>query len=555
MISWISNLIQKRSKTIFSILLFIVIIAFVFTIGAGPGLVSNDKKSYQRDFYGIDLNSAADVQTLQNATMVARYMNGVKQYDERRFQQQMMVRQVRLYLADQLAIPNPTTEELGAYIKTLPAFQDDSRQFKKDLFDSFIASISGGSSQVNQSFVTQVIKDDYRLNQLDELMAGPGMITKEEALATAAREKTSWSIEMATFDYDKFSPALSITDEAIAEFFESRKFQYQIPTEYTISFVEFDASVVKDAIEDPGDEALQQYFLTNRAKFAEAEKKLTPEVAEGEEAPTLSPLEIYAQIKNEVYAKYVQEKRTEHAVVIANDFTAALFDQKIGYQSIEFKKLLVEYGLRLKTVPPFNENTDTQLVDIVPQELYQLSMGLDKDRYFSDVVPNRNKTGYLVAFLESKTEPRIPDLDEVHDKVVNDYREMKKTEAFSEKGVSLAAAFREKLQQGETFADLAAADKLTYEKPEPFTLYQKPESVPYQLLQSIEPLKAGEMTDMITIENTGYFVLVDDKTTPEIASDDPDFANTLRGLGGYAGMSRYQTLINEMISRKININK
>ena len=554
MISWISNLIQKRSKAIFSVLLFIIIIAFVFTIGAGPGLVSRDKTNQQNYFYGIDLNSKSDLLKLRNATTVTRYMNGIQRYDQQQFSRQMMLRQVRLYLAERLAIPNPTSEQLKEFVKTKAAFRNESGQFDQTLLKRFAETIKDGG-EIDDAFVTQVLKDDYRLEQLDSLMMGPGMVLEEEVMATALREKTSWSLEIAKLDYDTFAPALEITDEAIEEYFASRQFQYQIPAEYTISFVEFNASVVKDPIEDPGEEALQRYFLTNRAKFAEAEKALTPEQEEGEEeAVSLSPLEIYAQIKNEVYAKYVQEKRIEKAVVVANDFTVKLHSEEIKYNSIEFKKLLLEYGLKLKTLPPFTEQPETQLADIVPKELFLLSMHLDNERYYSDVVANRNNTGYLVAFLESKTSPRLPNLEEVKTQVANDYREMKKAEAFSEKGIELATNIREKLQQGEAFASVMEANDLTYEKPEPFTFYSKPESVPYQLLQSVEPLKPGEMSDMITIENTGYFVYVEDRVLPEVAQDDDSFTNTLNGLNNYAGMGRYQILLNEMISGKRNID-
>ena len=553
MISWISNLIQKRSKAIFSVLLFIVIIAFVFTIGAGPGLVSKDKTNRENNFYGIDLNSQADVQRLRNATTVTRYINGIQRYDERQFDRQAKMRQVRLYLAERLAIPQPTPEQLKDFIKTKAAFLNETGQFDQTLFKRFAETVKDGT-EIDDAFVTQVLKDDYRLEQLDRLMMGPGMVPSEEVMATARREKTTWSIEMAEFKYDTFTPAIEITDEAIEEFFASKQFQYQIPEEYTISFVEFDASVVKDPIEDPGQEALQRYFLTNRAKFAEAEKKATPVPAEGEEAVSLSPLELYELVKNEVYAKYVQDKRIEKAVVVANDFTGKLFDQKIGYGSIEFKKLLVEYGLKLKTVPPFNERPETQLADILPKELFLLSMQLDKERYYSDVVANRNKTGYLVAFLESKKAARLPELEEVKAQVVSDYREMKKAEAFSEKGIELATQMREQLQQGETFASLAEAHDLAYEKPESFSFYGKPESVPYQLLQSFEPMKPGEMSDMITIGDKGYFVFVESKAMPEVAQDDDSFKNTLNGLNNYAGMGRYQVLLNEMISGKRNID-
>jgi peptidyl-prolyl cis-trans isomerase D len=548
MISWISNLVQKRSKAIFSVLLFIIIIAFVFTIGAGPGIVSSDKTNYQRDFYGIDLNSAPDVQRLQSATMVNRYINGMRQYDENQFQQQMLVRQVRLFLANELAIPEPTVDELKSFVKSKRSFQNENGQFDPDRFQGFVASLKGGS-QINEAFVSQVLKEDYRLQELDALMSGPGLVPTEEVVATVAREKTNWSIEIAKIDYKDFNPTIEIADEAIAEYFASNQFRYEIPAQYTISFVEFNASNVKDPIEDPGEEALQNYFLTNRSKFADAEKNLTPE---GEETTTLSPLEIYEQIKNDVYATYVQEQRTRQAVVIANDFTGTLFDQNIQFQSIEFKKILLKYGLKLKSLPPFSTKPETQMIGAVPSDLYQNAMHLDSERYYSDVIPDRDDTRFLVAFLESKEDPRILQLDEVRGQVVQDYQAEQKAAKFSEHGIALAAAIREKLNAGEAFELVAESNELLYEHPEPFTLAAKPETLSFQLLQSVESLKAGEITDMITIENTGYFVLVNEKTVPEITEDDPTYVNTLQGINNYSGFSRYQALISDMISKKMN---
>lgn len=554
MISWISNLIQKRSKAIFSVLLFIIIIAFVFTIGAGPGIVSSDKTNYQRDFYGIDLNSTGDIQVLQNATMVSRYINGMRQYDENQFQQQMWTRQVRLYLANELAIPEPTEEALKSFIKSKRSFQNATGQFAPKMFQGFVASLKG-SSQINEAFVSRVIKQDYRLQQLDELMSGPGMVSTNEVVASVARGKTTWSIEIAKIEYDDFNPEIEATDEVIADFFATNQFRYEIPSEYTISFIEFDASVVKGPVEDPGEEELQRYFLTNRANFANAESRLAPEGEEAdEEAIPPSPLEIYELIKNEVFAAYAKEQRTRQSVVIANDFTGTLFDQNIQYQSIEFKKLLLEHGLKLKSLPPFSTKPETQMVGIVPAKLYLDTMRLDTERYFSDVIPNRDETGYLVAFLESKEDPRIPQLDEVKRQVVQDYNNEQKAEKFSEHGTTLAATLREKLQAGEAFNLVAESNALIYENPEPFTLTEKPETLSFQLLQSIESLDAGEITDMITIEKTGYFVLVKEKTIPRITEDDPEYLNALRGLSNYSGFSRYQALISDMISRKLDTN-
>lgn len=548
MISWISNLIQKRGKIIFSVLLFIIIIAFVFTIGAGPGIVSSDKTNYQREFYGIDLNSTADIQVLQNTTMVSRYINGMRQYDESQFQQQMLVRQVRIFLADELSIPEPTEDALKTFIKSKRSFQNETGQFEKALFQGFVTSLKGGS-QINEGFVSRTLKEDYRLEQLDRLMTGPGMISEKEVISSVAREKTTWDLEIVKTDYTDFNPTIEAAEENVAEYFGRNQFRYEIPKEYTISFVEFSAANITEAVEDPGEEELQRYFLTHRSKFENAEKAITPEV---EDAEVLSPLDVFEELKDDVFNAYATDQKTGQAVVLANDFTGTIFDNEIPYQSLEFKKLLLEYGLKLKSIPPFTINTSTQLIGLVPAALYENAMVLDDSRYFTDVIAHRDGDKFLVGFLEAQTEARIPQLDEVRTLVVRDYKSEQKTALFSEHGISLATTFREKLQSGETFIQLAEAEALAYEKPESFLLTEKPESIPFQLLQSIEELKSGELTDMITIEGTGYFVLVNEKAVPEISEEDPRYISMFEGLSNYSAVMRYQALIDDMISKKLN---
>lgn len=545
MISWIANLVQKRGKVIFSILLAIVIVAFVFTIGAGPGLVKNEKRqSLHRDFYGIDLNSSGQLQTLQSATMVSRYLDGTRQYNENQFKQQMLVRQVRLFLADELAIPEPTDAQLGDFLKTKRAFQNASGRFDKSLLQNFVSTLSD-DSYINDAFVMDVIKEDYRLEKLDELLSSPGFSFKEEALASIAREKTTWSVEVASLEYASFKPEITVDDEAIQDYFKTNELVYRIPDEYTIAFVEFDGTVVKDAMEDPGDDVLQHFFLTNRSKFAQAEKALTPE---GEETAALAPLEIYEKIRGDVYNEWAKEQKTARAVEVANEFIGDLFDNGIKFQSIEFKKILLDLGLKLKPLPPFTSKPETQLIGIVPQQLYQEAFRLDSERYFTDVVPNRDNTKYLVAFLESKSDARNPELDEVKAKVVADYTAAKKQEAFAEKGTSLKAEID--AANGD-LASVSEANGMKLESYDSFTFVEKPEALSYQLLQAIEPLKAGEVSDMITVGDNGYFVKVTAKNTPEITADDERFAAVSSSLEGYSGYTRYQAIIDQLLSLKL----
>jgi peptidyl-prolyl cis-trans isomerase D len=548
MISWIANLLQKRGKIIFSVLLFIIIVAFVFTIGAGPGIVKDERSNFQRDFYGVDLNSGSQVQSLQNATMVSRFLDGLRQFDDSQFEEQMLIRQVRLHLADTLAIPNPTEPQLADYIKTKRAFQNPSGRFEKALFEGFVTSLQS-DTQINDAFVTRVIKEDYRLQQLDELMTSPGFIIKEEVLASLARQQTVWSAEVATFNYDSFRPEITITEEELSSYFANQQLAYRIPEERTIRFTEFNASTVQTPVEDPGEEALQRYFLMNRPTFANAEKALQPEQEEdADPLPALSPLEVFEKLRDQVYNAYAQQQRNRMAVELANDFIATLFDNNIAYGSIEFQKLMLEHGLRMRDLPPFTEDPATQLVGIVPDELYREAMRLDDSRYFSNVVHHNDETRFYVAFLESTTPARFPPLEEVRALVEEDYREFKRQEAFAERGIALREAIG---QAGNDLTATAETHGLTLNAFESFTLAERPQELDFQLLQVLEPLKVGEVSDMITIGNAGHFIKATEKTTPEVSAEDARYTAVSTSLEGYSGYVRYQTILDQLLSLKL----
>src|SRR5690606_34599957 len=142
-----------------------------------------------------------------------------------------------------------------------------------------------------------------------------------------------------------FNPALEIDDAAIEAFFAEQQLSYRIPEEFTLQFVEFGADQVSGPVADPGDEELQRYFLTQRSKFAEIEEALTPE---DEEAAAPAPLEVFAQIRGQVFNTWASERRTALAEEVANEFISRLFEENIPYQSVEFKKMLLAHNIRLK---------------------------------------------------------------------------------------------------------------------------------------------------------------------------------------------------------------
>jgi peptidyl-prolyl cis-trans isomerase D len=551
MISWISNLIQKRGKIIFSVLLAIIIVAFVFTIGAGPGIVKDERNRYVNDFYGINLNNQADIRKLSNATMISRYINGIRQYDESQFQQQMLLRQVRLHLADTLAIPEPTTEQLREFIAQKRNFQDDSGRFDKTIFSEFIDSMKGGSV-IDEAFVMTVLRQDYILETVDELFSAPGLVSPTELEAAFARDNTTWSIEIAKFDYEAFNPEISPSDEQLIEYYTENQLRYEIPDAYTVSYTVItidDMPVETEATE----EDLMEFYLTNRVLFIDRETELRKPDESG--AEPLSEEAVFEALKSDVLIAYNRDQQSRTAAHLANDLVGQLFEESIAYKSDEFGQMLETHGLELQTLEPFTADPKSQPAGIVPDELFRTALRLDADRYYSDVVANEDQTQYYIAFLESITPSRIPSMEEVKEAVIADYRVAEKAALFSAKGAELHDKLFAAAQESESLEIEATKLSLGYEKVDTFKLVERPATVPYQILRELESLDEGEVSDMITADEFGYFIHVVEKSTPEVDKSSPAYTTIETGMNNFSAYARYQSLLKELIDAKLSVQR
>ncbi len=552
---------QKRGKVIFSILLAIIIVAFVFTIGAGPGLVESDRRNLERNFYGVDLNSSSDMQMLRDSTLISQYTNRASTQNPQQFEQEMLMRQVFLYLANEFGIPGPNEQGLQEYLKTKAAFMGQTGEFDASALQSFVDTLEGGGS-FSQAFVLQVLRDDYRIDQIVQLLEGPGFANEAEVLNLLKQQQTIWDIQYAEFEFDSFNPQISITDEELQEYYANQSFRYEIPEEFTISYVEFEPQNVQTEIPQPDEETLQTFYLSNRSLFADAEAALypEPETTENEEgeteeapepAPTLTPLQMFVELKDDVLEAYMDEQRGYFAAVEANDFTAYLYEREIAYQGDGFNELLAEFGVNLKYVPPFNINRETQLIGVVPAMLFQRVMDLTATRYYTDVVPKEDQSAYYVAFLESKTEPRIPELSEVTAEVTADLRLQKRRDAFVETGTQLSETFREAIEAGTPLEEVDTDYTISWESYEPFTVAERPENITPSLMRDAESLQTGEISEMLTAGNTGFWIYMKDRTTPEIDATSEDFTENKSAIEDYSSFARMQTLMTDMISRQL----
>src|SRR5579883_2646911 len=106
MISCIQRTFQQHFRAMFAVLLAVVIISFIVTIGATPGIGRADRSAINRDFFGHNLASAADKsQLMLDAELSIELEAGFNPYDQDRTYNYALKRAAALHLADEWHLP------------------------------------------------------------------------------------------------------------------------------------------------------------------------------------------------------------------------------------------------------------------------------------------------------------------------------------------------------------------------------------------------------------------------------------------------------------------
>ncbi|MGB0415339.1 MAG: peptidylprolyl isomerase [Coraliomargarita sp.] len=538
MISWIQNHLIRHGRWIFITLLVIVIVAFVFTIGNTPGCTTNRSSYVAQEFYGYDLNSPRDTQELGQKINLSTLVNtGRPMMNDQQFQMALPQRIAMLYLADQLGIPSPDQEALAEYIQSKPLFFGPDGNFSRDQFTRFADNIETNPEYPKGLFVT-VMAEDFRIDQVRNVMSGPGFVLPAEARVQTQRNQTTYSLSTGSIAYADFEPEIADDADALKAYYEANQARYEIPERVEASYAFFPTKNYLETDASHAEAALREHFISKRAQFVaefEAAQPKPEPVAEGEEASE-KPAVTFEDVKDAVAADYTNAQAEKTANDAAQAFALTLYNDSIERDSAAFNSLLSEYGVSLQSIEPFTESGASQRA--LPAGMLQEAFGLGQ-RYYSSVYPMDG--GFAILFLNGKIAPVIPPYEDVADEVAAGYKAEQKRELFSAKGESLKTELDAKLAEGSAFAEAAEALELTVADFTGFEFSEPPAGLDRAVLQQAQNLENGELSEMITTASEiGIFVYLAEKEIPEIDASNEDFTEAetwLKQLSQYISTS------------------
>ncbi|GAB5562762.1 MAG: peptidylprolyl isomerase [Synoicihabitans sp.] len=520
MISWIQTSLQRHFRVVFFVLLAVLIVSFVFTIGAAPGIGTADRQIQARTFFDLNLSSPEDQQKLLgDASLSIALQAGFQNIPDAQLQEFAFQRYASLYLANQVNMPGPSENQLKDFIKEVRAFTGPTGEFDASRYASFRDNLKL-MGQFTEADVDRVLRDDYRLREVQKLLGGPGYVVDAEVQSQLARTDTVWSTNLLRLNYETFAPSIEPSEDELQTYFDENAFRYETAPQVKVSYIEFPSTRYLAQV-NPTEDEIRAHYEANPARFPRADS-----AAEGE-TPAISesdPDIDFLAVRDRVAAALRFERARRVASEAASDMAVALFDASPAPEQLA--TFVAEKGEILRASAPFDRASPPSFLNTAPQHV-QAAFQLNEDDRISDPLPTAAGAVILVweEFIPSAPSPYAT----VADQVREDYVEAQKRQQFVELGRSVRESLAAQLATGSTFEDaVASLENLqgattSVETFADFTRISPPENFPQSTAASFENLQEGDVSEMVLMTNEGLITHAAKRTPPSLGPTDERF--------------------------------
>ena len=448
MITWLQNATSKHHRIIFGFLLVVIVVSFVFYGFAGRGALSSGSSMYQ----GVDLNDPSVRARFRDATFFAQ-MTG------RRMNENGLVQRVaELSLADSLGIPSPSVVEIRRFANEMTTGPDGKSADGLNKFVEFAAKQLNVSDDETRARFEAYIVDTWRIQKAISTLAGSGHATSSQIKRILDRERTNWTVDVATFSAAGFKPEIKVDDAKVKESFTVNIENYRLPPQVAVTAVTITPSVADTAPVSDDEIINMGYNQAEKFKFE------TGKVKE------------QALAKRAELEKFVRADRaiTNLAGQISDELAEKFAIDTAKADSKELAAWIKAKNAKVTVIPSF-EVINPPTVAKIPAEALRVAGELTEKEWRTEVY--RSEEGATFLLLNKRTADRLPTFDEAKAKAVENWKKSQFNRLLADEVAKLGKAIQTDIAAGKSFTDSAKTHKLTLSSPEAFTVYAVPEAI------------------------------------------------------------------------------
>ena len=390
-----------------------------------------------------------------------------------------------------------------------------------------------------QAFVKQVLtpegltaedferfaRNDLVIQQLVQMMGLNGsLITPQEAAAAYQREHQEVSAQIVFFSASNYLSQVTVAPPLVAQFYTNYLAQYRLPDRVQVNYVEFNLTNFLA-------QAQAELAKTNFDEHVDMNyRELGPDYFPDAKTPDAA--------KAKIRDLLIRQRALTDARAQANDFATAVFDlaptNNEPPKPENLATVAKQKGLTVRLTAPFSSLYGPEEFT-APEAFTKAAFGLTADDPFAG--PIIGSTSVYEIALAKQLPSEIPSLDQIRDRVTQDYRMMQATMLAQRAGTNFAPSLSGQLTAGHSFASVCIAAGLHPEPLPPFSLstQELPELADRASLAQIQNAAfgtpAGHASGFVETEDGGFIVYVQSRLPVDQAAmnaDLPQFTASLR---------------------------
>jgi hypothetical protein len=410
-------------------------------------------------------------------------------------------------------------DEVRATIQAHPGFTTDGR-FNPNQYNAFVQNFLANLGFSEMQFEEHV-RGEIALQKLQYMVQQAVLIPPSDINRTFRSLSDKFDIEYVALTVTNFEKEVAVTREDAHKYFLADPEQFKIPEMVRVKYVQLPVDKYLSELtvtnEDDAlayyDERIDDYRVTNTVT-----ETVTNLLAAGSNMVTTVTTSKVAtldfdQVKTNIFEALTLQAAKDRASEMATDFVVSLAPDRDG-NSPKFEDAAKKADLEVEKLEPFALTDEVPGIDAGPifnHTAFNLTMAADE--YFSDAVIGSNYV-YVIA-LDEKIPARVPEFEEVADKVMVAARENALAETLSKKANEIRESAVKAVDKGETFAKALDPYGLKPIELKKFNATEASESTNEHInviLRGVLPRNQGELTDLLSTEDSVVIAYVDKRT-------------------------------------------
>lgn len=453
------NFIRRHTKVIFTIILCLIIVPFLFW-GVGSIVrqdeegkeetgISIGKRKISRGTFNRALRDSqiqfiinfVETNKIASADQLAAYGQWLNQLMNQVNLQQLALQQILLQKQARHYGFRTSPEEIKSWLEGFPLFQLEG-QFDFTAYENLTKNL----------FRTWPVQFEESLNRLlnvkkmENLITDTVLVSEDEA-QLAYKEKNekaiAYYVRIDTNDY--LSQVGEITPEEIQAYYNKHQEEFREPEKIKITYLVFDPAAQKQKIQI-GPKEIEEYYSANEEEFQDKDGKIKK----------------LAEVKEEIVNELKEQQAEELVYEEALTASIALTEKRRG----DMIRLAQNNNWPLKESKPLAQTEFIPELGWAPQLMNKVwQMDLDT---ISE--PFRVGNKWVIASPQERIPRQIPSLAQITDQVRHQLKNEKADKLAQEKAEVLATEIKELMKNHTPFTIAAKSLGLKISKTKPFTI-------------------------------------------------------------------------------------